>query len=89
VARPGTRRPAPGAASPWPFVGMGAMACLLYLYLFSYTFLPARGVLLLALLWLALFVQACRWWTPRPRHVVWLPAAGLAVWLVVLAVAAA
>ena len=56
----------PNAVSPWPFVGMAGMACAFFLYAASGLLAPWWGVVLLLLVWLALFVVACRWWTPHP-----------------------
>ncbi|WP_395659585.1 hypothetical protein [Nocardioides sp.] len=73
--------------SPWPFVGMAGMACALFLDLASLLLLPWWAVALLVVVWLALFVVACAWWSLHPR---WVPAvAVLAVLVWVGAVALA
>lgn len=66
-------------ASPWPFVGMAGMACAFFLYAASGLVAPWWAVVLLLVVWVALFLVACAWWTPHPG---WLP--GLAVFTVVL-----
>lgn len=72
-------------ASPWPFVGMAGMACAFFLYAAS----PVAGVpwwatILFLLVWLALFVQACRWWTPRPKAMVGLSVVAVLLWFVLV-----
>ena len=74
------RRRRPGDVSPWPFVGMGGMASVLFLYGAGVLLAPWWAVAGLLVVWLALFVLACRWWTPRPHLVPVLPAAALVVW---------
>jgi hypothetical protein len=75
-------------ASPWPFVGIGAIVCLGFLYGASILFLPWWGVALLILLWLVLLAQAARWFTPRPRGTVALAGVGVVAWLVAVGIAA-
>jgi len=72
--------------SPWGFVGMGGMACVLFLYLGTVAIAPWWVTLLLVLLWLALFLAARRWFVPHPARVPWLPVVAAIVWFVVLAV---
>ena len=76
-------RPVRRRISPWPFVGMGAMACLLFLYAASSTFMPWGAVTLLIVVWLVLFVLACRWFTPHPQRVLCAPVTGAIVWFLV------
>lgn len=66
---------------PWGFVGMGAMACLLFLDLGTANVAPWWVTTLFVLLWLLLFAIALRWFDPHPRRVLWLPAIGFALWL--------
>ncbi len=73
----------PPDVSPWPFVGMGALVCVLFLDGAAALFAPWWVVALLVFVWVGLFVQACRWWTPLTTRLVWLAAAALALWLVV------
>lgn len=72
-------RPRP-KASPWPFIGMGGMACLLFLYAGSSIFAPMWVVLIMIAVWAVLFALACRWFTARPRWVLWVAVAGAVIW---------
>lgn len=74
----------PSDVSPWPFVGMAGLASVLFLYGASGLFAPWWVVVLLLLVWLVLFVQACRWWTPRPRAVAVLPVVAAVLWFAVM-----
>lgn len=71
-------------ASPWPFVAMIGMAAAFFLYAASGLLAPWYAVVVLLLVWLALFVVACRWFTRRPRLSVVLPVVAVAVWFSVL-----
>ncbi|MEI5675636.1 MULTISPECIES: hypothetical protein [unclassified Nocardioides] len=84
MAKPGRRGRRPGDVSPWPFVGMGGLVSVLFLYGASGLLAPWWAVVLLLLVWLVLFVQACRWWTPRPRAVAVLPVVATVVWFAVI-----
>ena len=65
---------------------MVGLACVLFLDLGSIAFQPWWVVGVLVGVWLALLLVALAWWTPRPTLVPWVAAAGVAVWLVALAV---
>jgi len=84
--------PPPGRrtkASPWPFVGMAGMACVLFLIGASLLATPWYVVLALTVVWVGVLVVAVRWWTPHPRRLPWL-AVGLAVlWFATVAGGAA
>lgn len=67
-------------ASPWPFVGMGTLACALFLYGASVLAAPWWAVGVLAAVWLVLFVTACRWFTPYPKRVAFLGAFAVVFW---------
>ena len=67
--------------SKWGFVGMGGLACALFLDLGTAGIAPWWVTLLLILLWLVLLVLGTRWFTPRPGWVPWLAVASFAVWL--------
>jgi len=67
-------------ASPWPYIGMGGMACVLFLYAFSGLLAPWWFVIGLWLIWLALFVQGIRWFNPYPKRVLWLPVVAALLW---------
>jgi len=66
--------------SPWGFIGMGALACLLFLTLAALRFAPWWSVLVLVLVWLVLFARACRWFAPAPHRVAWTAAVGFVLW---------
>jgi hypothetical protein len=66
--------------TPWPFVGMAGMACAFFLYAASVLFAPWWAVVLLVLVWVALFVVACAWWTPHPRWVPGVAVVAIALW---------
>ena len=67
--------------SPWGFVGMGAMACVLFLDLGTAGVAPWWVTLLFVLLWLLLLLVATRWFLPHPRRVPLLPLVAFLVWL--------
>lgn len=75
--------------SPWPFVGIGGLACLGFLYGGSLIFLPWWVVAILYVLWLPLMVTGTRWFAVRPKGVIWLAVAGVVTWLVAVLAAAA
>jgi len=75
--------------SPWPFVGVGTLACLGFLYGGSLIFLPWWAVVILYVLWLPLMVTGARWFAVRPAGVMWLAGAGVLAWLAAVAIAAA
>lgn len=70
--------------SKWPFVGMGGMAAVLFLYAASGLLTPPWAVAGLVAVWLVAFVVACRWWSRRPGWVPFLPVALVAVWFAVV-----
>ena len=80
MARTRQRATNPNATSPWPFVGMAGMACAFFLYAASGLVAPWWAVVLLLVLWLVLFVVACRWWTPHPRRVPLVAVAAVLLW---------
>jgi hypothetical protein len=68
-----------------PFLGIGGLAVAAFLY--AYTAFVVPGLVcsvLLPLVWLALFVLGCRWFTRRPVAVVALPVVAVVVWFLVL-----
>lgn len=75
-------------ASPWPFVGVGGLACSLFLILGSVYLWPWWGTLVLMMVWLAGFVLVTRWWTPHPVRVVLVPLAVASCWVVAVVLAA-
>jgi hypothetical protein len=70
--------------SPWGFVGMAGMACVLFLDLGTAGVAPWWVTTLFVLLWLVLFAVAARLFVPRPGWVPWLPLVGFLVWLVTI-----
>lgn len=79
-----TPPPAPPRISPLPFAGMIGLTCLLFLDLGTTIVLRWWAVVALVVVWLALFVVACAWWTPHPRRLPWLAGIGFAIWLLVV-----
>jgi hypothetical protein len=75
--------------SPWPFVGMAGMACAFFLNAASLLFAPWWAVLVLMLVWAALFVVACAWWSLHPRWVPGVAVVALLVWAGFVAVVGA
>jgi hypothetical protein len=71
--------------SKWGFVGMGGLACLLFLDIGTAGIAPWWVTLLLVLLGVVLIVIGSRWWVSRPGGVPWLAVVGFVVWLTVIA----
>lgn len=69
--------------SPWGFVGIGALSCLLFLIVAGLLISPWWAVAVLFLAWLVLFARACRWFEPAPAKAAWAAAGGFVVWGVV------
>lgn len=79
------------ATSPWPFVAGGGMAVAFFAYFFfplAYPgiHVPWWSLLVLGLVWVALFVLFTSWWTRRPQLTLLVPVLALA-FLVVFAYA--
>ncbi|QCW51146.1 hypothetical protein FE634_13365 [Nocardioides dongxiaopingii] len=70
----------PRATDFWPFGGMILMAATLFLYGASGLVAPWWAVVVLLVLWLALFVLACSWWSSHPRRITVLALGALALW---------
>lgn len=62
------------------FLGMGGMAAALFLVLASGLVAPAWAVVVLTLVWLALFIAGVRWFVRHPWRVAALPLVMAAVW---------
>ena len=63
---------------------MMGMAGTFFLYAASGLLAPWYGVTLLLLVWVVLFVVACRWWTPHPKLMLVLPGIAVVIWFAVL-----
>ena len=64
-----------------PFIGVGGMAVAAFLYGYTAIALPSLlHSVAMPLVWTALFVLACAWFTRRPTATVLLPVVALAVW---------
>jgi hypothetical protein len=66
--------------SPWGFVGIAGMVSVLFLYGASGLVAPPWAVVVLLLVWLAMFVQTCRWFVPYPSRTVAMPVIALVIW---------
>lgn len=69
------RAGSPNKISFQPFLGMILMATSFFLYATSGVVAPWRGIVVLMLVWLAMFGLCVRWWTPHPTR---LPVVGAA-----------
>jgi hypothetical protein len=64
-----------------PFIGIGGLAVAGFLYGYSAIALPSWiNSAALPLLWLALFVLACGWFSKHPYRLLSLPVLAIAVW---------
>ncbi len=70
--------------SKWGFVGMAALACVLFLDVGTAGIAPWWVTLLLVLLWVVLIAVGSRWWVTHPGRVPWLAVLGFVVWLPVI-----
>jgi hypothetical protein len=68
-----------------PWIGVGGLACLLWLVIASVLFAPGWGVGLMLLVWLATVALAVGWARPHPAWVAYVPLGGLAVWVALVA----
>jgi hypothetical protein len=62
---------------------MIGLVCVLFIDLGATIVLRWWAVVLLVVVWVALFVVACAWWSPHPRRLPWLAVVGLVIWVVV------
>jgi len=68
-----------------PFIAVGGLAVAAFLYGYAAIALPSiLHSLVLPLVWLALFVLACRWFSSHPYRALSLPFVAVALWFVVL-----
>ena len=72
--------------SKWGFVGMGALACVLFLIMGTGGIAPWWVTTLLVFFWLVLLLVGTRLFVPRPQRVPWLAVVGFVVWLVTIVV---
>jgi hypothetical protein len=64
-----------------PFIGVGGMAVAAFLYGYAAIAIPSvLHSVVMPLLWLAIFVLTCRWFTRRPVAVVALPVVAVVLW---------
>ena len=63
---------------------MALMAAAFFLYAASGLLAPWWGVVLLLLIWLALFVLSCVWWTPHPGRLPWVGVFTILFWFAAL-----
>ncbi len=75
--------------SPWPFVGMIGMACVLFLILAGVLVAPWWVVALLGVVWVVALLVAVAWWSDHPTWVPWLPLALVLLWFATVAGGAA
>lgn len=78
------RHPGPNATSPWPFIGMGGLACAFFLYAASGLLAPWWAVVALLVLWALMLLLAILWWTPHPRRLVGLAVFAIVFWFVTM-----
>jgi uncharacterized protein YggT (Ycf19 family) len=62
-------------------VGVGGLACALFLDLGTANIAPWWVTGLFVVLWLVLLAVALRWFAPHPGRVPWLPLLAFVVWL--------
>ena len=68
-----------------PFIGIGGVVVVAFLYAYvAIAFPDVLHSLVMPLLWLAIFVLACRWFTRRPHAVVVLPVVAALLWFALL-----
>ncbi len=75
--------------SPWPFVGMAGMACAFFLYGASVLVAPWWAVVVLLVIWAALMLVACAWWTLHPRWVPGVAVVAIVFWFLAIVAGAA
>ena len=80
MSHPTEERPADARHLIGSFIGMSGMACVLFLVLASGLVAPAWAVVVLTLVWVALFVLGVRWFMHHPWRVAVLPVVMAVVW---------
>lgn len=76
--------PVPGRISPLPFAGMVGLACMLFVVLASLAVVDWWVVVVLVVVWVAIFLVALAWWTPHPARLPWLAVLAFAIWVLVV-----
>jgi hypothetical protein len=67
------------------FIGVGGLVVALFLYGYTAIALPSwLHSLLMPLIWLALFVLGCAWFTPHPRRAAFLPVVAIGAWFALM-----
>lgn len=68
-----------------PFIGLAGMATTLFLYVWSaFVVRDVASVVVLPLVWLALFALTVAWFTKYPYRVLALPFVATAVWFLAM-----
>ena len=75
--------------NPWGFIGIGVLACDLFLYGASATFAPVMVVALMILIWLLLMGLGMKWFNARPMWTFWVSVLGVVAWLAEIGLVAA
>lgn len=77
--------------NPWGFIGMGVLACDLFLYVALPLSVHVAWwlVMLMLLIWLTLLVLAARSFSARPMRTFWISVVGAVLWFGEIALAAA
>lgn len=67
------------------FVGVGGLFVALFLYGYAAIAWPSwLHSLVMPLLWLALFVLGCVWFSPHPRRAAWVAVAAFVLWFALI-----
>jgi len=83
MARRRRVRPAP-AISPRPFIGMSMLVASVFLYGWSWAFVPWYAALALSLVWAFLMLVSLAWWSLHPHRLPWVGALAYVVWFAVI-----
>ncbi|BBH18532.1 hypothetical protein Back2_28190 [Nocardioides baekrokdamisoli] len=75
--------------TPWGFIGIGGLACDLFLYGASATFAPLWVVALMVVIWLPLMGLGMKWFNDRALWTFWVSVVGAVLWLGEIALVAA
>lgn len=75
--------------TPWGFIGIGVLACDLFLYGASATFAPLWLLVLMIAIWLPLMGLGMIWFTDQPKRTFWVSIVGVVLWLCEIGLATA